>query len=149
MFNFLHKLITESRQAGQAWFSIGKSMLTLPSPPLLFPVPKKHIPRGLAPWFFQRVQWNWAAQAFLDHPFDRWVQYLPPIAVDVLCSLWPSKGERTASKRCQSASAASWDAGHLAGGTAWVWNSHCHCSNPWTLPEKICFPNIPTALASV
>lgn len=45
------------------------------------PCTQKHIPKGLAPWFFQGVQWNWAAQAFLDYPFDRWVQYLPPIAV--------------------------------------------------------------------
>lgn len=108
-------------------------MLTLSSPPLLLHA-HKHIPRGLAPWFSQGVQWNWAAQAFLDHPLDRWVQYLPPIAVDFLCCDLP-KVRKQLWKRCQSVSSASWDAARLAWGIAWVWNSHCCCSPPWTLPE--------------
>lgn len=47
MFNSTHKLITESRQAGQAWFSIGKSMLTPSSPPLPLHVPKNTFQEGL------------------------------------------------------------------------------------------------------
>lgn len=36
----IHKPIMESVRAGQAWFSLGKSMLTVPSSPLLLHVPK-------------------------------------------------------------------------------------------------------------
>lgn len=38
--SFIHKPIMESNQAGQAWSSLGKSMLTASSPPLLLHVPK-------------------------------------------------------------------------------------------------------------